>query len=83
MNQNYNKIPWFVERNQNNNSNLWNIKTKFVVFYYKVLIVFPTSSKLCLIISPLPQIFPLWAVPSHIIMIQNQQEIKIENYNVP
>jgi hypothetical protein len=32
---------------------------------------------------PLPKIFPLWVVPNHIIMIQNQQEFKIQNYNAP
>jgi hypothetical protein len=32
---------------------------------------------------PLPKIFPFWVVPNHIIMIQNQQEFKIQNYNAP
>jgi len=32
LNQNYNKIPHFVEKNQNNNQNLWSIKTKSMVF---------------------------------------------------
>jgi len=30
---------------------------------------------------PFPKSSPFWAIPSHIIMIQNQQEFKIQNYN--
>jgi hypothetical protein len=32
---------------------------------------------------PFSHIFLLWAIPSHIIMIQNQQEFKIQTNNVP
>ncbi len=28
-------------------------------------------------LPPLPQIFPIWVVPNHIVMIQNPQEFKI------
>jgi hypothetical protein len=38
---------------------------------------------MCLNFFPLPQIFPLWVVPNHIIMIQIQQKFKIQNFNAP
>jgi hypothetical protein len=55
-----------------------------MVFYYKVPTTSPTlQNYVSIILSPFPQIFPLWAVLNYIIMIQNQQEFKIQNYNVP
>jgi hypothetical protein len=58
-------------------------KTEYVVFYYKVPTTIFTSSTLCVLYSFMfPQIFPLQVVPSPI-MIQNQQEFKIQNYNAP
>ncbi len=54
------------------------------VFYYKVPISLLTFPKTVFWNHPpLPHIFIFWVIPSHIIMIQNQQEFKIQNYNVP
>jgi hypothetical protein len=58
--------------------------SKYVVFYYKI----PTTSLIlpkivCLIILLFPKSSPFWAIPSHIIMIENEQEFNIQNYNVP
>jgi hypothetical protein len=84
---NYNKIPCFVEMKSNNKIKyVVYPKTKYVVFYYQLPTTLLISSKQCVPQKDLPffhQIFPFWVVPSHIIMIQNQQEFKIQNYNVP
>jgi hypothetical protein len=71
--------------NQNNKENLWNIKIKFVVFHYKILIDLPTfPQKLCVFKSSLlPKTFPFWAIPSHITMVKKQQEFEIQTNNVP
>jgi hypothetical protein len=55
-------------------------------FYQKQNLWFPTTKYLQLSLLPqnyvsknnplLPQIFPFWVVPSHIIIIQNQQKFK-------
>jgi hypothetical protein len=72
MNQNYNRIPCFVEKNSKQ-------QLKSVVYQKQIcdfLLQSPyNSSHSPKIVSnhlPFPQIFPLWAIPSHIIMIQNQ-----------
>jgi hypothetical protein len=83
---NYKKIPCFMEMKSNSKlKSMVYPKIEYVVFYYQVPTVLLTSSKLCVLKNPapLPQIFFLWVVPSHIIMIQNQQEFKIQCYNVP
>ncbi len=36
MNQNYNRIPCFVEKNQNNKYNMWYIKNKKINFQLQV-----------------------------------------------
>ncbi len=64
-------------------TNLWYIKIKFVVFYYKI----PTTLLLQNHVSknphPSSQNFPFWAIPNHITMIQKQQEFKIRAHNIP
>ncbi len=63
---------------------MWYIKIEYVVFYYKVPTTLLTLPKIvCLKIRFLSQIFPLWANPSHITMIQKQQKFKIQTNNVP
>jgi hypothetical protein len=37
----------------------------------------------CLIVFFFPRYSPFWAIPSHIIMIENQKKFKIQNYNAP
>jgi len=71
---------FYSNKIQNNKKNCGISKTKSIVFYYKV----PTTPPI------LPQNYvsknnpsSLWAVPSHITMIQKQQEFKIQTNNVP
>jgi hypothetical protein len=79
MNQNYNKIPCFVEKNQNKNKNLWYIQNIICGFLLQVPIALPTLPKtMCVRIFPLPHIFPLWVVPSHIIIIK--EPTRIQNF---
>ncbi len=70
---------------QNNKLNMWYIKTKFVIFYYKSTYSssFSSQNYVSKNASFFPQNFPFWAIPSHITMIQKQQELKIQTNNVP
>jgi len=61
---NYNRIPCFVLKNQNNNWNLWFSITKF-----RLLPLFPKTVFKNVSIF---QNFSPWAIPSLFIMIQNQ-----------
>ncbi len=60
-------------------------KTESTIFFYQnIYSYFYFFKTVCPnFFPPLPKIFPLWVVPNHIIMIQNQQEFKIQNYNAP
>jgi len=70
---------------QNNKINLWYIKTKFVIFYYKSTYSSSSSSQNYESKNAFffPQNFPFWVVPSHITMIQKQPKFKIQTNNVP
>jgi hypothetical protein len=78
MNKNYSRIPCFVEMKSKQ-------QIKFVVFQLQNTYNSSHSSpKSVFKNNPcLPPILPLWAIPNHIIMIQNQQKFKIQNYNDP
>ncbi len=77
MNQNYNKIICFVEKNQNNNKNLWYIQNIICGFLLQVPITPLTLPKIvCVNFLPFTQIFLLWVVPSHIIMIKKPTRIQ-------
>jgi hypothetical protein len=56
--------------------NMWFSITKYLQLfpYYKIM---------CLRMNFFPQNSHIRAIPSHVIMIQNQQEFKIPTYNVP
>jgi hypothetical protein len=63
---------------------MWYIKKKSLVFYYKNTYNYTYFLEtMCLRMIFFPYVSHLWAIPSHIIMIQNQQEFKIQAHNVP
>jgi hypothetical protein len=74
MNQNYKKIPCFVEKNPKQ-------QLKYVIYpkqnlWFSTTSTFNSSHSSQNYVSnnvfPLSQIFPLWVALSHIIMIENQ-----------
>jgi len=78
------KFHVLLKWNQNN-------KIKFVVYQNKIY-GFPLQNTYSYFYSPkimsmnaflFPKTFFFWEVPSHIIVIQNQQEFKFQTYNVP
>ncbi len=78
MNQNYNRIPCFVEKNPKQQlksmvypkQNSWFSTTSTYSSSYF------SQNYVSNNVFPIPQIFPLWVVLSHITMIQNQKKFK-------
>jgi hypothetical protein len=57
---------------------------KYVVFLLQSTYIPLTFPQNRVFKNPLlPKTLPLWAVPSHITMVQKQQEFKIQTNNVP
>jgi hypothetical protein len=75
LNQNYSRIPCFVENEIKTTNKICNISKQnmwfFIIMYLKLFLLF-SQNNVSKNHPPFPQIFPLWAIPSHIIMIQNQ-----------
>jgi hypothetical protein len=73
INQNYNRIPCFVEMKSKQ-------QIKSMVFYYKMPIAPLTFPKIVSLIHPLlPITFFFWVVPSHIIMFPKTTRIQNSN----
>jgi hypothetical protein len=86
LNQNYSRIPCFVQNEIKRINKFCNISKHNLWFstskYLHLLLLF-SQNYVSKNHPSFPHMFPLWTILSHIIMIQNQQEFIIQNYNVP
>jgi hypothetical protein len=80
----YNKIPCSIEMKSKQQDKICGIsKTQSMVFLLQsTYSSFLTPKIVCLRTKSFSQNSHLWAVPSHINMIQTKQEFKIQTYNV-